>query len=87
MRGQRFLPGFFLIAVRQVFRLRHPEFEQLADDALGIVLFGVEGRAEIEILVEKFLGAASFLFYLGAERRQPLRAGAHIFQIANVRRL
>jgi hypothetical protein len=59
--------------------MRHPELEQLANDPLGVILFRIERRAEVEVFIEKLLGAASFFFYLGAERGQSARAGAYIF--------
>ena len=44
---------------------------------------GSSAALKVQILVEKFLGAASFFLDLRAERGQPARTGAHIFQAAN----
>ena len=78
---QRFLCGFLLVTGWQTFRLCHPELKQFADHPFSVVLFRVQRGAEVEILVKKFLGSPPFLLDRWTECDQPVRAGAHVFQI------
>ena len=85
--GKRLGFGLLAIVVRKAGGIFHPEGEQLADDALGVVLFPGEGGAEVKILVEKSFGLFSFGFHFGAERGQALGMAAHVVQGLNSRLL
>src|SRR5271167_2418955 len=61
----------------------HPEGEQLADDALGVVFFFGEGWAEVEIFVEEVLALLAFGLEYGAEGGQAIGMMANVVESLN----
>ena len=62
-----------LITRREFSRLLHPEIKQLADDPLGIFLFGLEVLAVVEIVVKKFFRLTALRFDLRAKASKAMR--------------
>src|SRR5258708_18682771 len=64
---QRLVARFFLVAGRELLGTLHEKPERLREHLFAFLLVGLERRAEIKVLVEKFLDLPALLFHLGAE--------------------
>ena len=63
----------------------HPEGEEFADDAFGVVFFSGERGAEVEILVEEVFALLALGFDCGAEGGEAFAVMADIVEGANFR--
>src|SRR4029077_19532088 len=79
---QCFLLSFLLVTGGKGSRLLHPKRKQFADNALGIMLFGLQRRTKVQVFIEKPLSRTALGVDFRAECGEALGILTHVFQSA-----